>query len=170
MSQNYRVLNQKERRGWANAYIPSEHQWSEYWINYGSRLYPFKLVVQEASIFTDHPFKTIDFKTNDSSLTTMAALNFHILYRTPKHKNNGIKYWAGLKQIKQPDYAQGKAWTPTSIKIMEGKEIYENRVLEKNLQVNDRVLVYFCYENKDKPWYAKQGTISRIRDFRLNIH
>ena len=53
---------------------------------------------------------------------------------------------------------------------MEGKEIYENSVLEKNLQVNDRVLAYFCYENEEKPWYTKQGTISKIRDFRLNIH
>jgi len=79
--------------------VPSAYQWSEYWINYGFKLYPFKFVVQEASVFTDNPFKTIDFRTNDSSLTTIAALNFHILYRTPTHVNKSIKYWVGLKQM-----------------------------------------------------------------------
>jgi hypothetical protein len=38
------------------------------------------------------------------------------------------------------------------------------------VQVNDRVLVYFCNENQEKPWYTKQGAVSGIRDLRLRIH
>jgi hypothetical protein len=150
--------------------VPLTNQWSEYWINYQFKLYPFKFVVQEASNYSDRPFKTRDFTTNDSSLLTIAGLNFHILYRTPKYINEDIKYWVGLKQMKLPEHMQGKAWTPTSFKIMEGKEIHEDRVLEKNIQVNDRALVYFCYENQEKPRYTKQGTVSAIRDSRLKIH
>jgi hypothetical protein len=150
--------------------VPLAHQWSEYWINYQFKLYPFKYVVQEASSLTGRPFKTTDFSTNTTSLLTIAGLNFHILYRTPRYLNEDIKYWAGLKQIRAPESMQGKAWTPASFRRMEGKEIYEDKVLEKDIKINDRVLVYFCYENEEKPWYAKQGTISGIRERRLNIH
>jgi|GEM_PF-2144511 len=150
--------------------IPLENRWSEYWINYQFKLYPFKFVIQEASKYSSRSFKTTDFTTNDSSLITIAGLKFHILYRTPKHTNENIKYWVGLKQMRPPEHMQGKAWYPTTFKIMEGREIYEENVLEKNIQVNDRVLVYFCYENDEKPWYTKQGTVSRIVDSRLRIH
>jgi len=147
-----------------------ENHWSEYWINYQFKLYPFKFVIQEASNYSNRPFKTTDFTTNDSSLLTIAGLKFHILYRTPKHANENIKYWVGLKQMKPPEHMQGKAWYPTTFKIMEGRDIYEDKVLEKNIQVNDRVLVYFCFENDEKPWYTKQGTVSHIIDSKLRIH
>lgn len=102
--------------------VPLANQWSKYWINYQFKLYPFKFVVQEASNYSDRPFKTTDFTTNNSSLLTIAGLNFHILYRTSQYINEDIKYWVGLKQMKVSEHMQGKAWTPTNFKLMEGKE------------------------------------------------
>lgn len=160
--------------------VPKNNEWNEYWINYRSKLYPFKYTVKVASEYTNTPLeKTTDFTSSESSRNTIASLGFHILFRTPSGKTSDIRYWVGASYYGHPgnqidmfkDFLQDNYWrTDHDLDQNEGFKIYN---LLQDVQVNDRICIRYFDKKGGNIHIAAMGTVanvSEINNGRLRVN
>jgi hypothetical protein len=159
--------------------VPKVNEWSEYWITYKKRLYPFKYAVEVASSFTTNPIVTTDFTSNDSSRNYIAGLGFHIFFRTPTAGHSQIKFWIGASYYGPPEeqvdmldeFLKEKFWrTDHDQKKDEGLKINE---LLQQVSINDRIGIRYFDKKGGTIRIAALGTvanISTIRDGRLGVN
>jgi hypothetical protein len=155
--------------------VPKNNEWSEYWINYKGKSYQFKYVVQVASSFTQMPILTTDFTSNDSSRNFIAALGFHILFKSHKTDNSQTNYWVGGSYYGPPgnfinmfdDFIKKKYWgTDHDLRNGEGLKVYNE--LSK-VQINDRLCIRYLDKKSSKVHIAAIGTVSDIENINDGI-
>lgn len=161
-----------------NEGIPKDHEWSEYWINHNKRLYQFKYVVELASSFTKTPLETKKFRSNHSSRKNIAALDFHILFKSHEVKNIQTNYWVGGSHFGLRgnqtdmfgDFIKNKYWkTDHYLENGEGLKVY-NELLK--VQINDRICIRHLDKKGGNVNISAIGTVrenSNIHDGILNI-
>ena len=154
-----------------NGIVPKNNEWSEYWINYRCKQYQFKYVVEAASTFTNKPIKTTDFHSNDSSRNYIAALGFHIIFKSHKIKQAQANYWVGAslygyygnpkEQVDMyEEFIKDKYWrTDHDITQGEGLKIYNEL---KKVQINDRICIRYFDKQRGQVLIAAIGTVSSI--------
>lgn len=161
-----------------NGIVPKDNEWSEYWINHQSKFYQFKYVVEVASSFTKTPIETTDFTNNDSSRNYIAALGFHIFFKSPKANFSQTNYWVGASYYGPQgnfinmfdDFIKNKYWgTDHNLEKGEGVKVYKE--LQK-VQINDRICIRYFDKKGGKVHIAAIGTVTdtkKIHDGILSV-
>lgn len=159
-------------------FIPKNNRWSEYWINYNSKLFPFKYVVSVASSFSNKPLQTKDFTSNDSSRNYIAKLGFHILFKSIQGEKPSISYWVGASNygplINQTDmiddFLKKKYWgTDHDLKEDEGRKIFKDL---ENIKIDDRICIRYYDRKGGMVSIAAIGTVndkSEIKNGKLGV-
>lgn len=151
--------------------VPKNNEWSEYWINYKSKLYQFKYVVSIASSFTKSAIKTTDFTSNDSSRNYIASLGFHILFKSPKENHEQINYWVGasyygLRENQTDmfsDFKKKGYWrTDHDLEKGEGLKVWKEL---RKVKVNDRICIRYFDKKGNKIHIAAIGTVKNTKYF-----
>ena len=148
--------------------IPENNRWSEYWVSYEEKLYPFKYVVAIASTFTETPFQSIDFTSNESSRNYIARLGFHILFQSTQTNNTKTSYWVGASKYGPSDdhvdmiddFLKNKYWgTDHDLDGKEGGKIFKDL---KQVKINDRICIRYFDKKGGIVSIVALGTVNDV--------
>ena len=162
-----------------NSIISKENEWSEYWINFGGKLYQFKYTVQVASTFTETPLKPADFRSNVNSRNFIAKLGFHVLFKSHKISDPQPNYWVSAsyygdsshQEDKFDDFIKNSYWrTDHNLESGEGLKISKDL---SNVQINDRICIRYFDKKGGTILIKAMGTVvdtANVNDGRLEIN
>jgi len=150
--------------------IPKNHLWNEYWLCSQDKPYPFKYVVELASQIANHPLKTIDFKSNDSSRNFISSLGFPIRFIVPGIPHDSPGFWVAASYFGKygsqvnmlAEFLRDGYWaTDHDLDKGEGLAVYKKL---KKIKVNDRIAIRFLARKQNTIDIAAVGTVTDINN------